>query len=420
MANDFNQNTVIKAKPKDTPYELRDGRERGLILRIQPSGKKAWIVELRNHNGRKRRKTIKINGISDANIITYTQAQKEAQAIKLNPEKHFQVYAVNTNVNSKKLGDFLDGPYKAYAKENIRSHTELIPRLKRNFQHLFARDLDKISEFDMESWQRSRNVSFKTKQIEFSYLKAALNRAVDTFKLIGSHQLERYNLREPKNAVTTTHKDPRYLLEEEEIRLRAALEVRDRTLCNSRESANNWRQKRGYPLKSVMEGYADYMTPLILLALNTGLRRGDLFELEWRHVDFELKHIRKVISKIRHTKFGKMAKTIPLSDEAFLVMEKWQKQTKGEGLIFPNSKTGAPLKDIKKAWSGILKGAEIQDFRFHDLRHSFASKLVMAGIDLNTVRELMCHSDIKMTLVYAHLSPGHKENAIDRVFNQKN
>ena len=101
-------------------------------------------------------------------------------------------------------------------------------------------------------------------------------------------------------------------------------------------------------------------------------------------------------------------------------MEKWQKQTKGEGIIFPNSKTGAPLKDIKKAWSGILKGAEIQDFRFHDLRHSFASKLVMAGIDLNTVRELMCHSDIKMTLVYAHLSPGHKENAIDRVFNQKN
>ena len=86
----------------------------------------------------------------------------------------------------------------------------------------------------------------------------------------------------------------------------------------------------------------------------------------------------------------------------------------GDGLVFPG-KNGKRFNNIRRSWAGVLDAAKISGFRLHDLRHTFASRLVMAGVDLNTVRELLGHSDYSMTLRYAHLAPEHKAAAVARL-----
>ena len=103
---------------------------------------------------------------------------------------------------------------------------------------------------------------------------------------------------------------------------------------------------------------------------------------------------------------------IPLNRIAYETFSTWFLENEIEsGLIFP-SENGRPFNNINKSWRGITTLARIEKTRFHDLRHDFASRLVMRGVDLNTVRELLGHSDISMTLRYAHLAPKVKADAV--------
>ena len=86
------------------------------------------------------------------------------------------------------------------------------------------------------------------------------------------------------------------------------------------------------------------------------------------------------------------------------------------GYVFTNQK-GNKFTDIKTAWNRLLREAKIEDFRWHDLRHHFASQLAIKGVNLNTIRELLGHSSYKMTLRYAHLSSGHKAEAVSLLEN---
>ncbi|MNS96183.1 Tyrosine recombinase XerD [compost metagenome] len=179
-----------------------------------------------------------------------------------------------------------------------------------------------------------------------------------------------------------------------------------------RDSANQWRaERRREPMADLRAlAFSDHLKPMVVLSLNTGLRRGELFNLRWPHVNLQAKTL---------TVAGEGAKTtetrhIPLNAEALATLQVWKKQGDTGGYVFPGQ-DGERMTDVKTAWLELLKNAGIEDFRWHDMRHDFASRLVMAGVPLNTVRDLLGHSDIKMTLRYAHLAPDSKAAAVELI-----
>jgi len=99
---------------------------------------------------------------------------------------------------------------------------------------------------------------------------------------------------------------------------------------------------------------------------------------------------------------------VPLNAEALAVLKQWASQTGDAGSVFG-------VASVKSSWGSLLIAAKVQNFRFNGLRHHFASRLVMAGVDLNTVRELLGHADLTMTLRYSHLAPEHLAAAVARL-----
>lgn len=151
-----------------------------------------------------------------------------------------------------------------------------------------------------------------------------------------------------------------------------------------------------------------------MISLNTGLRRGELFNLYWNDINFD----RAILTIKGDTAKSGKTRHVPLNSIAMQSLKDWQLVAQHDDLVFANNKTQKVFMHVKKAWASVLDKANIKDFRWHDMRHHFASKLVMEGVDLNTVRELLGHADIKMTLRYAHLAPEHKANAVAKLVKE--
>ena len=154
-----------------------------------------------------------------------------------------------------------------------------------------------------------------------------------------------------------------------------------------------------------------YLKPVVITALNTGMRKSEILHLTWDRVDLKNRLI--LLDK---TKNGER-REVPINNTLFQTLSGITRHIKCD-YMFYNPDTLKPYYDLKKSFGKALKKAHILDFRFHDLRHTFASRLVMKGVDLTTVKELLGHKSITMTLRYSHLASAHIQNAVKALDNK--
>jgi integrase len=152
---------------------------------------------------------------------------------------------------------------------------------------------------------------------------------------------------------------------------------------------------------------APHIKSIAICALNTGMRRGEILSLKWSNVDLRNKTI-----VLKETKNNEL-RIIPINDHLYETLKSLPQYFKRDYVFF-NNKDGDRLKSIRSFEKAVAR-AGIEDFTFHDLRHTFASHLVMSGADIRTVQQLLGHKDIKMTMRYSHLSPSHLADAVHKV-----
>ena len=159
--------------------------------------------------------------------------------------------------------------------------------------------------------------------------------------------------------------------------------------------------------KRLFEVLPEHIRPIVVCALQTGMRRSNILNLRWEQIDFEYNFIE--IEK-QENKGHKIIR-IPISEK--LLTEFNKIGIKHNGFVFINPETGKPYNTIRKAWLSALKRANIQNFRFHDLRHTVATRLVEKNVDIRTVQEIMAHSSIATTQRYMHPTPKRKLEAVE-------
>lgn len=142
----------------------------------------------------------------------------------------------------------------------------------------------------------------------------------------------------------------------------------------------------------------------VVLSLTTGGRQSEIMSLRWPQIDFN----RRVITLNQGTTKNEDARALPLVGEAFaLLQERSKVRSLKDDRVFPPTTEKAQVRNMREAWVRALQAAEINNFRWHDLRHTAASYLAMSGVSLVEIAKILGHRTLAMVARYAHLDPSH-------------
>jgi len=274
--------------------------------------------------------------------------------------------------------------------------------------------LDKLRDFFVEYSKTNKKTHYMDELFSRYFLEITGNKYIDE---ISFSSIEKWKTERLKKVVANSVNR-----ELDSIRRMFSLAVKEEWInqnpCNGVQKIPGKNKKERYltpaeekaVYKHCIKDKA-YMKPIIMMALHTGLRKSNILNLTWDCVDFTQEYF-----TFLDTKNNKVLK-IPISNKLLKELEKLPREN---AYVFPNSVTGKPYNTIHKAFKAILNKAGIsEEFRFHDLRHTAATRMVVSGIDLVVVQEILSHADIRVTRRYAHPVPERKLAAIKALNNYK-
>jgi site-specific recombinase XerD len=334
---------------------MTDAKEktRGVFEKFPDSG--VWWIQYFDASGRRRREKV---GAKKAAIKLVEKRRTQAREGVKMPE--------NLRAKPATFADLAERA-KAYSKANKRSYDHDVQRMKHLTEEFGNRTAEDITRGDIQKWldSKAEDWSIATRNRHLALLKL-------TFRLAEEDGTVKTN---PARLVRQSKEDNgrvRYLSDAEDATLRAVIQ----------------------------KSYVDHL-PEFEVAVMTGMCQGEQFSRQWNDIDFDAGTIRLQISKNGKCRF------IHLNTRALAALRMLHAQSVGSGPVFPNKKP--------RWFTDAVREAKLEDFTWHDLRHTFASRLVMAGVDIRTVQELMGHKSITMTMRYAHLSPQHRIGALERL-----
>lgn len=386
MAVDKLTNANVKqfcTKPKR--YSVRDSEVQGLILRVEPSGKKLYYLDYKSKITGKR-SSLKIG---DATILTVSQAREVAKTKLADIIRGIPVI-----VEKKPEEITVEEIFNLYKKEILVHHksANAINFIARDFSDFFPRALSSLTGEDLTNWRSEGKEKGKK--------ASSLNRASNAFLAMVRWARENDKIancpliqkKVKKLPESDSNEIIRFISPDERNRLLTVLDNREQN------------------------GEPDYLRTIVLVALNTGIRRSALLNLRWNDITFET----RIIRLRRETAKGDKQSFIPMNHVVFKTLFEWKlfRQKKGLGeylFIGSDLVKGNPIHNLRILWKKVLLNADIQNFRWHDLRHDFASQLVMAGVSILTVMKLMTHSRLDQTLRYAHLAPDQMQEAVKKL-----
>lgn len=345
----------------------KQGKDRGLFER--PLGSGNWWVRYFDGGGREHRE--KIGAKSLARRVYEKRKTEIREGRFFAPERREAVSFESI------LSDYRSSALKA-GREIMRGDIGY-----RRLHDAFGRDrADSITPVQIEAFRDrlAEELSAATVNLHLKLLRAIFMRAV-RMQSVASNPVSRVKFCKENN------KRLRWLTDDEEAALTGALP--------------NW------------------MKPLVAVALNTGMRKAELLKLRWRDVDFTSGTI-----TIRDPKSGEDEHVLmntttqqtlkTLRDSSTKIVQLKAGGPDRSGFVF-TAPRGGFIQNLKRYWYPALRRAGIEDFHFHDLRHTFASRAAMSGVDLYTLQALMRHRSSLMTQRYAHLSAAHQREAIRRL-----